>query len=106
MEQFSLGGTSSIPCSQCFACFWRDLFEQRLAISAHYCCFLKGTTLGRQQQEKKECRGEEETMYGKVNARKKIKRKKKWESSNEMKNEGGEEGRSREANKEQSNSME
>jgi len=47
-------------------------------------------------------------MYGKVYERKKIKRKKKWESSKATMNEGGgrEKGRSREANKEQSNSME
>ena len=45
-------------------------------------------------------------MYGTVNERKKIKRKNKWESSKEMTNERGEKGRSRQANKEQSNSME
>lgn len=44
-------------------------------------------------------------MQGTVNEREKIKRKKKWESSKEMKNEG-EGGGDREANKEQSNSME
>jgi hypothetical protein len=54
MEQFSLRGMISISCSQCFACFWHDLTEQRLATPAHYYSFLKSTILRSQQQEKKE----------------------------------------------------
>lgn len=46
-------------------------------------------------------------MHGTVSERKKNERQKNWDSNKEMKSErGGKKGRGREANKEQSNSME
>jgi hypothetical protein len=90
-NNLGLRGMISISCSQCNACFWHDLTEQRLATSAHYCSFLKPTILRSQQQErqgerererqrlrnrkKKRIKGrKEETMYGTVNERTKNER--------------------------------